>query len=259
MFAHLPMLVNEQRKKLSKRKDPVAVESYRDQGYLPDAFVNYLALLGWSPAGDVEICDRASLIEQFRLEDVQHSPAFFDVAKLTHINGEYIRAMSTDEFVAAAGPWIAPETSAWAPEGVVVPWPAERFDEQIFRAMAPLVQERVATLGEVPAMVDFLFLADPPYDEAAVDKGLRRDARASEILAAAVEAFSTCDFDAASLHQTMIVVGEGLELNLRKTQAPVRVAMTGRSVGPPLFESMEALGRDEVRRRLEAALAIAAG
>jgi glutamyl-tRNA synthetase len=259
VFAHLPMLVNEQRKKLSKRKDPVAVESYRDQGYLPDAFVNYLALLGWSPAGDVEICDRASLIEQFRLEDVQHSPAFFDVAKLTHINGEYIRAMSTDEFVAAAGPWIAPETSAWAPEDVVVPWPAERFDEQIFRAMAPLVQERVATLGEVPAMVDFLFLADPPYDEAAVDKGLRRDARASEILAAAVEAFSTCDFDAASLHQTMIVIGEGLELNLRKTQAPVRVAMTGRSVGPPLFESMEALGRDEVRRRLEAALAIAAG
>ncbi len=92
-YAHLPMLVNEQRKKLSKRKDPVSVESYRDQGFLPDAFVNYLALLGWSPRGDDEIVPRATLIEQFRLEDVSHSPAFFDVKKLTHMNGEYIRAL----------------------------------------------------------------------------------------------------------------------------------------------------------------------
>jgi glutamyl-tRNA synthetase len=82
LYAHLPILVNEQRKKLSKRRDPVATESYRDQGYLPEAFVNYLALLGWSPRGDEEIVPRSTLIEQFRLEDVVHSPAFFDVKKL---------------------------------------------------------------------------------------------------------------------------------------------------------------------------------
>ncbi len=114
-YAHLPMLVNEQRKKLSKRKDPVAVESYRDQGYLPEAFVNYLALLGWSPRGEEEIVPRATLIEQFRLEDVSHSPAFFDVKKMTHMNGEYIRALSLEAFIAAATPWVAPWSSEWAP------------------------------------------------------------------------------------------------------------------------------------------------
>lgn len=259
VFAHLPMLVNEQRKKLSKRRDPVAVESYRDQGYLPDAFVNYLALLGWSPAGDVEICDRSTLVEQFRLADVHHAPAFFDVAKLTHINGEYIRAMDLDDFIAAAQPWLSPEEASWSPEGVAPSWPSDRFDAEVFAGMAPLVQERVATLGEIPAMVDFLFLADPPLDEAAVDKALVRDANAERILAKALEVFGTCDFDATALHQATIAVGEALELNLRKTQAPIRVAVTGRSVGPPLFESMAALGRDEVLRRVEAALELARG
>ncbi len=106
LFAHLPMLVNEKRQKLSKRRDPVSVESYRDDGYLPDAFVNYLALLGWGPPGGQEICSVAQMIEWFRLEDVNHAPAFFDVAKLTHMNGEYIRAMGTDAFVSACGPWL---------------------------------------------------------------------------------------------------------------------------------------------------------
>ena len=259
VFAHLPMLVNEQRTKLSKRRAPVAVESYRDQGYLPDAFVNYLALLGWSPAGDVEICDRSTLVEQFALEDVHHAPAFFDVAKLTHINGEYIRAMDTDDFIAAVQPWITPEDASWSPEGRAPSWAAERFDPEVFAAMAPLVQERVATLGEVPAMVDFLFLAEPPLDEVAVDKALVRDANAERILVAAIERFSACDFDAPALHQATLSLGETLDLNLRKTQAPIRVAVTGRSVGPPLFESMAALGRDEVLRRVEAALQLARG
>ena len=109
VFAHLPMLVNEARKKLSKRKDPVAVESYRDQGYLADAFVNYLGLLGWSPPNDgPEVFTRDQMVEWFALADVNHSPAFFDVAKLTHMNGEYLRAMTTDAFIEACGPWLAP-------------------------------------------------------------------------------------------------------------------------------------------------------
>ena len=114
-------------------------------------------------------------------------------------------------------------------------------------------------LGEIPAMGDFLFLADPPLDEAAVDKALVRDANAERILTKAIEVFGSCAFDAAALHQATIAVGEALELNLRKTQAPIRVAVTGRSVGPPLFESMAALGRDEVLRRVEAALELARG
>ncbi len=185
-FAHLPMLVNEQRKKLSKRRDPVAVETYRDQGYLPDAFVNYLALLGWSPKGEREIVTRAELVEEFRLEDVHHAPAFFDVAKLTHMNGEYLRALSTDAFVEAAMPWIDPDRAPWHPDGSAPPWPPERFDEAVFRSMAPLVQERISMLSETPAMVDFLFLEDPAFDDAALTKAITGDERARPILEAAV-------------------------------------------------------------------------
>ena len=184
VFAHLPMLVNEQRKKLSKRRDPVAVESYRDQGYLPDAFVNYLSLLGWSPPGGEEIFDVGQMLDWFRLEDVNHSPAFFDVVKLTHINGEYIRAMPTEAFIEACRPWLT---------GDRAPWPDSNFDEAVFATLAPLVQERVAVLGEVPAMVDFMFLDPPPIDEEAWAKAVAGDDQAVTILSAAVEAYEGLD------------------------------------------------------------------
>ena len=254
VFAHLPLLVNEQRKKLSKRRDPVAVESYRDRGILADAMVNFLGLLGWSPRGDAEIVDRATMVEQFALEDVNHSPAFFDVAKLLHLNGVYIRALDPDEFVEACRPWVAPAPGAWAPSDHTPPWPAERFDEAVFRAIAPLVQERVNTLDEVCAMVDFFFLATPTRDAAAFDKAIVSQPGAREVLSDAVDAFATVGFDASSLHDALVGIGERHGLSLRKAQAPVRVAVTGRTVGPPLFESMAVLGRDEVRGRLQAAL-----
>ena len=184
VFAHLPMLVNEQRKKLSKRRDPVAVESYRDQGYLADAFVNYLGLLGWGPPGTEEIFDRDQMVGWFRLEDVNHAPAFFDVAKLTHINGEYIRSMTVDDFIEACQPWLT---------GDAPPWPPDRFDEATFLAMAPLVQERVATLGEVPAMVDFLFLDEPAMDEPSFAKAVMEDEAGPLILHRAMAAYEALD------------------------------------------------------------------
>ena len=245
VFAHLPMLVNEQRRKLSKRRDPVAVESYRDEGYMAPAVVNYLALLGWSPPDGTEILGRDALVEQFRLEDVNHAPAFFDIAKMRHINGEYIRAMSAGEFVDACVPWT---------HGPDTPWPAERFDDAVFRAVAPLVQERVAVLGEVPAMVDFLFLEDPAHDEAAW-AALAGDEGALAILHGAIEAYEVCEWDAAALHAVTLALAERVGRKLGKAQAPIRVAVTGRKVGPPLFESMAALGRDAVLRRLQAARA----
>ncbi|MGH9080212.1 MAG: glutamate--tRNA ligase, partial [Acidimicrobiales bacterium] len=118
VFAHLPMLVNEQRKKLSKRRDPVAVESYREQGYLPDAMLNYLGLLGWGPPGGEEVFTVDQMVEWFRLGDVNHSPAFFDVTKLKHLNGEYIRAMTIGAFLEACRPWVT---------GDRAPWPAANF------------------------------------------------------------------------------------------------------------------------------------
>jgi glutamyl-tRNA synthetase len=248
VFAHLPMLVNEQRKKLSKRRDPVAVESYRDQGYLPTAFVNYLALLGWSPPGGEEIFDADQLVQWFDLADVNHSPAFFDVVKLTHINGEYIRAMSLDAFIDACRPWLTGESA---------PWPDDAFDAEVFRRMAPLVQERVAVLGEVPAMVDFMFLDHPAIEEDAWARAIAGDDSAETILAAAIGAYeglAGTDWTADGLHAATLAVGEGVGRKLGKAQAPIRVAITGRRVGPPLFEALEVLGPEKVLARLSSAL-----
>jgi glutamyl-tRNA synthetase len=253
VFAHLPLLVNEQRKKLSKRRDPVAVESYRDQGYLPEAFVNYLALLGWSPPGGEEVFDRAQLISWFRLEDVNHSPAFFDVKKLTHMNGEYIRALPLDGFIEACRPWLV---------GPYAPWPVDRFDEAVFRRVAPLVQERVAVLGEVPAMVDFLFLEAPVIDADDWAQAVSKDHEvAVAILAQVIEAYGRMGDRWAhqALHDVTRDIGEGLGRKLGKAQAPIRVAVTGRRVGLPLFESLEVLGPERTLTRLRAALSRATG
>ncbi len=245
-FAHLPLLVNEQRKKISKRRDKVAVEEYRDQGYLPEAFVNYLALLGWSPPGGEEIFDTDQMIEWFRLGHVNHSPAFFDVAKLTHMNGEYVRAMTTEAFTAACEPWLT---------GGGPPWPDADFDPGVFARVAPLVQERVALLGEVPGMVDFLFLDHPVIDADAWAKAVAGDAAAVDILSAAIEAYEglTDQWTHDRLHAATLAVAEGMGRKLGKAQAPIRVAVTGKRVGLPLFESMEVLGPERTLERLRTA------
>ncbi len=259
VWAHLPTLVNEQRKKLSKRRDPVAVESYRDQGYLPEALRNYLALLGWSPPGGEEKVPLNVLIENFALEDVNHSPAFFDVQKLTHMNGEYLRELSVGEFVERVRPWVDPATERaagrWVPETATPPpWPPERFDPDVFLRLAPLVQERVAVLGDAPRLVDFVFLPEPPVDETSWAKAVTGDAGAIALIEDAVAAFEQAEWSAGALRDAVASIGERAGRKLAKAQAPIRVAVTGRTVGPPLFESLEVLGRDEVLRRLRRAL-----
>jgi glutamyl-tRNA synthetase len=247
VFAHLPMLVNEQRKKLSKRRDPVAVESYRDQGYLPEAFINYLGLLGWSPPGGEELFDVSQMVRWFRLEDVNHSPAFFDVVKLTHLNGEYLRAMPLDAFIAACRPWLS---------GGSVPWPEANFDEATFSTLAPLVQQRVSVLSEVPAMVDFMFLDEPVIDDDAWARAVADGATAGAILSGAIHAYEGLagNWTHDALHAATVAVGEGVGQKLGKAQAPIRVAVTGRRVGPPLFEALELMGPDRTLARLRVAL-----
>ena len=202
-YAHLPLLVNEQGKKLSKRRDPVAVEMYREQGYLPAAFRNYLALLGWSP-GDEEIVPLEEIIERFRLEDVQRSPAFFDIKKLSHIDGVYIRALSGGRVrgggaavgrprAGGVGAGRAGATPTPArPSSSRPPWPPERFDAEVFAALAAVTQERVTVLGEVPELVDFLFLEDAPDDPDSWQKAIAGDEVAPRILADALAAYEAC-------------------------------------------------------------------
>ncbi|MHB1906533.1 MAG: glutamate--tRNA ligase [Acidimicrobiales bacterium] len=254
VFAHLPLLVNEQRKKLSKRRDPVALELYRDQGYLAAAVRNYLALLGWSPRGDDEIVDMATIIEQFRLEDVAHSPAYFDVKKLTAFNGTYIRSLSPYQFARACWPWVDPRDVPWRPTGYRPAWGEDRFDPALYARVLALIQERVARLDEVPAMVDFFF-TDPVMDEAAFDKVVRLDPTGEAVLEAALAAYGALeDFSAEPLHAATLALAEARGLSLRKAQAPIRCAVTGRLVGPPLFESLALLGPETTLARLRAAL-----
>ena len=252
IYAHLPVLVNEQRKKLSKRRDAVATELYRDAGFLPSAMINYLALLGWSPRGEHEIVSLESMIHEFRLEDVVPSPAFFDVKKMTAMNGDFLRALSEAEFVEAARPFVAPWSSPWRPSAEA-PWREDEFDEALFARVAPLVHTRVATLSEVPAMVRFFFLT-PSIDEAAATKTYVNDPVGVALLEELHEEFATLAWDAATLHEATQRVGEAHGLALRKSQAPLRLAVTGTLVGPPLFESLEILGRDATRERVASVL-----
>ena len=245
VWAHVPVLVNEARKKLSKRRDKVALEMYRDEGYLSAAMVNYLMTLGWTPKGE-EIQPWPQMERDFLLEDVNHSSAFFDLKKLAAFNGEYIRKLSPTQFLEACRPWLLASDA---------PFPADRFDEKVFLAMAPHIQPRCVTLADAAGVVDFLFLLDPVVDDAAWAKTFgAADATSVAVLRGAVAAYpSLVDWTAEALKASTEAIGESHGVKLGKAQAPVRVAVTGRTVGPPLFEALEVLGRTETMRRLRAA------
>jgi glutamyl-tRNA synthetase len=246
VWAHVPVVVNEKRQKLSKRRDKVALEAYRDEGYLPGAMRNYLMLLGWAPSGDREIVPWQVIEDEFRLEEVNSSPAFFDERKLRAFNGEYIRALSTADFIDACAPWLTGEVGG----DRVAPWAPEAYDPAVFAAVAELVQTRVSVLSEVVALVDFLFLDEPAWDEAAWAKAARDGA----LLAPTAEIFNTIEpWDAPMLKAAVEELGLTHDLKLGKAQAPIRVAVTGRGVGLPLFESLEVLGRDRTLERVRAA------
>lgn len=252
------MLVNEHREKISKRRDDVAVESYRAQGYLSGAFTNYLALLGWGHPRGIEIFDITEAVPEFRLKDVHHAPAFFDLAKLRHVNSEHLRRLSTEAFVEAAMPWLIAEAEALESplfEAVVPhgqPFPIEHFDLNAFRRIAPHVQQRVSTLSEVPQMVEFLFFEHPIIDDDAW-RTVAADDESKAILDAAITAYEICEFEPEELHRVTGEIAASVGRKLAKAQAPIRVAVTGKRVGPPLFESMAILGREKVLERLRSA------
>jgi len=237
-FAHLPLLVNERRQKLSKRKDRVALEDFRTQGYLPEAMTNYLALLGWSPGDNREIFSLDELINAFELEDVKGAPAFFDLVKLTNVNAHYVRALDLERFKELSGPYLT-GGGTW-----------DRI-----HPIAEAVQERSHTLAEVASLTDFFFVADDELvlDESSWNKVERADIT-PQVLLQAVGAYEQASWDAESLHVATTGVAETIGTNLRKAQAPIRVATTGRAVGPPLFESLALLGRTSVLTRLNKAL-----
>ncbi|MFF4738604.1 glutamate--tRNA ligase [Streptomyces sp. NPDC001262] len=243
VWAHLPVIVNEKRQKLSKRRDKVALEDYLAEGYLPEAMVNYLMLLGWGPGDDVEIRPYEELEKLFRLEDVTKGSAFFDVKKLSAFNGEHLRALPPERFIAACRRWLRAPYAPWAPE---------RFDESVFAAVAGLAQTRLTVLSEITKYVDWLFLETPPQDEASWAKAMKTGAR--EVLTSVRSQWSSCDWTADGLKAGLEAAATEHGLKLGKAQAPVRVAVTGRTVGLPLFESVAVLGRERTLARIDAAV-----
>jgi glutamyl-tRNA synthetase len=252
-FAHLPLVLNEKRQKLSKRRDDVAVADYRARGFLPGGMANYLALLGWGPPDGVEVRPLDEIVGLFRLEDVNKAGAVFDIQKLTHVNARHIEALAPDAFVEAARPFLLDQ-----------PWgEAVAADPAPFEALAPVVQERTHTLTDVADMVDFVYLDEPVIDEAAWEKAMVKGKAAAEILDGVIAAYDAIGDDGwvhvaderEPLKEALLAVGEEHGLKLGKAQAPVRVAVTGRSVGPPLFESLVVLGRERTLDRLRRARA----
>jgi glutamyl-tRNA synthetase len=231
-YAHVPFVHGPDGSKLSKRHGAVTVDEFRAQGYLPDALVNYLALLGWSYDDRTTVMSRDELVERFSLERVSKSPAIFDYTKLEWLNGVYLRALSPEEYADVLVAYLREQGSDW--------------DEQLVRRAAPLVQEKIATLGEFPAFAGFLFGRVEP-DPALVD-GAGPVLKAAQAALAEVEPFSAGEIEAA-LRQ----VADRLKLKPRDAFQPIRVAVTGSKVSPGLFESLELLGKDESLARLAAA------
>ena len=242
-FAHLPLLVNEQRKKLSKRRDDVSMADYRDRGFLPESMVHYLAMLGRTESGN-EVRPVAELIADFHLDEISPSPAFFDVKKLTFINAEHLRALSAAEFVDRARPFLTLGEPAVA----------------ALESMVAEVQERVRTLAEVEPMIEFLVVDEPTVDEASWTKAITKGKAVAEMLDATIARLDALGPDEWQPEPIQVAVsGAAVDAGLvnaeggpqlSKAQGPVRVAISGRTVGPPLWESLTVLGRERTLARL---------
>ncbi len=244
VFAHLPLIVNEQRKKLSKRRDDVSVGDYADKGYLPGAMRNYLLTLGGGPRdGGEEIRPIDELVAQFDLNDINAAPAFFDIKKLDHFNAEYIRALPLDDFVAAATPFLDhPDVGD--------------IDADLFGRMAGFVQERVRRLDESPTFLDWVVgdAREPSEKDWKKVMGNSEEklATTARVLDLVIERIADCPWEPEALEAIVFGVGEELET---KTQMPVRMALTGARSGIPLFEPMVELEREVVIQRLRDARA----
>jgi glutamyl-tRNA synthetase len=243
-FGHLPYVMGEGNKKLSKRDPQSSLNLYRERGFLPEGLLNYLSLLGWSLAEDRDIFTLQEMVAAFDIADVNANPARFDLKKCEAINATHVRLMPVDAFVAACRPWLV------APHA---PWKPEAFDAAAFEALAPLAQTRLTVLSDITANVDFLFLDEPVWDEASWTKAMKEGSDA--LLGTARARLADARWSAETLKAAVLAAGEEHGLKLGKAQAPVRVAVTGRTVGLPLFESLETLGRDRTLARIDAALA----
>ena len=229
VYAHVPSVFGADGKKLSKRHGAVSVDEFREAGYVPEALMNFLALLGWAPDGETTIMSREELVERFSLDRVGSSPATFDYAKLDWMNGVYLRELSPEDYADRLVAYVHEQH---------FDWPDDRV-----RAAAPLVQEKIGRLGEFPAFAGFLFQDVEPDPELL-------DAR---ILGEAVSALEAVDpWSVAEIELALKQLCDDLGEKPRTVYLPIRVAVTGSRVSPGLYESLELLGKETSLTRLRA-------
>jgi glutamyl-tRNA synthetase len=244
IFAHLPFVMGQDNAKLSKRNGEVSIAWYREHGFLPEAICNYLALLGWSPGDDKENITMQELVELFTVERVNSSPARFDMKKLEAINGDKIRALSQAEFLKWALPFLT--------QAKVISGSTEEID--LVKAALPIIQERIVTLSEIPAMLKFLFVKEFTVD--AEEKPKLLEAGAQEVLKVALDKTSSlATWDHASIEEVLRkALIEELGLKPRIAFSALRIALTGSHISPPLFESMQLLGKERSLARISSAI-----
>ncbi len=244
VFAHLPLILNPDRTKMSKRKSQTAITAYRDQGYLPETLVNFLAFLGWSPGTEEELFSLEGLTERFELDHVHKGGAVFDADRLDHLNGVYIRGLSDAKLASRLRPFVAGELS-----------------DATLLAITPLIRERLVRLGDAAELVAFLAEPDEVVAARYAAEALlpkRADARdtadamrrARETLASILEEGWVAD----ELEERCRTAAEAFGWKAGDFFKPIRVAVTGRTVSPPLFGSMALLGREHVLHRIDAGI-----
>ncbi|MCL2437752.1 MAG: glutamate--tRNA ligase [Coriobacteriia bacterium] len=246
-FAHLSMIYGDDGKKLSKRHGAVGVEEFAAMGFLPDALLNGLALLGWSLDAETTIVTPKMLKEKFSLDRVSKNPARFDMAKLEHINSIYIQEMSTEEFVQAMLPWLEAEGLSDAEDVAARP--------EWYTELAPLISERIKLMTEVVPMTKFLFVDEVEIDKKARAKALDKDSETTAIaLKATYSALEGLDtFDLPNVEAVVKTLPAELDLKPRVVFQAIRVALSGSLVSPPLFESIVLLGKERSLERLSVA------
>jgi len=245
-FAHLPMILGPDKSKLSKRHGATAINEYREMGYLPEAMINFLSLLGWSLDDKTEIMSVEEIIRNFSLERISKTAAIFNMSKLQWMNGIYIRRLGPDDFASRCLPFLERD----------LPLEVKRpIDLGYLRSMAPLVQERVKTLAEVPSLVDFFFLDKLDYDRSLILGKLEKE-QAVAILQRTKEVLKDLpDWKAETLEATVRPLTEEMGMKAGPFFGVLRVAVTGRTASPPLFQTMEVLGREKCLQRLNVATA----
>lgn len=245
-FAHLPMLLGADRSKLSKRHGAVSITEYYEQGYLPEAMVNFLALLGWSLDDKTEILSRQELIDSFSLERVSRTAAVFNQDKLNWMNGVYIRSLGADEFYEAAEPYLMMDKAAG--EAVIC-------NEEYVRNILPLVHERAKTLAEVAGLARFFFVEELDYaPDLLIGKGMSRESTTAALETAQQRLGGLNRFDAESLEALLRPLAVELGLKTGQLFGALRTAVTGRTAAPPLFQTMAVLSKEQCLKRIEAAL-----